>query len=120
MYDENILSDLHKDAYGYRPCEGYYEYWNSLNEKGKNSEWNSLCELLKMNERREELEKNRSIVILSATINDVMDTCKTSWSNAVKILMDAEDADDVGYFLWNNGICSTQYEYQFIKLMKGI
>lgn len=41
-YDENILSDLHKEAYGFRPRERYFEWWANLTVAEKNAEWDYL------------------------------------------------------------------------------
>jgi hypothetical protein len=41
-FDENILSDLHKDAYGFRPSEIFFREWDLLDDDGKQDLWDQL------------------------------------------------------------------------------
>jgi hypothetical protein len=41
-YDEDIVSDLHKDAWGFRPSSYWWYRWNEGSDASKQSMWNSL------------------------------------------------------------------------------
>lgn len=58
-YDERIVSDLHKDAYGFRPREAFWAEWNTSDEDGKQAIWDYLCEALdaEMEAQRERDER---------------------------------------------------------------
>jgi len=43
-YDERIVSDLHKDTYGFRPCSGWWTEWKASDEDGKQAIWDMLLE----------------------------------------------------------------------------
>ena len=43
-YDDGILSDLHKDAYGFRPSSDFFREWDLLNSDGKQDLWDSLVD----------------------------------------------------------------------------
>ena len=43
-YDESIISDLHKDAYGFRPSQYWWQEWKASDEDGKQAIWDYLCE----------------------------------------------------------------------------
>jgi hypothetical protein len=43
-YDENIISDLHKDVYGFRPRQDWWAHWNSVPEASKQAIWDHLCD----------------------------------------------------------------------------
>ena len=45
-YDDNLVSDLHKDAYGFRPTEGFWIRWENSSEAQKQEEWDYLCKTL--------------------------------------------------------------------------
>lgn len=45
-YDEQIVSDLHKDAYGFRPREMFWAEWNNCTPDGKQELWDNLLEAL--------------------------------------------------------------------------
>lgn len=46
IYDENILSDLHKDAYGFRPGESFWARWKADSVAERNATWNGLLRSL--------------------------------------------------------------------------
>lgn len=43
-YDETIISDLHKDVYGFRPRQDWWAIWNTVGEDAKQAIWDYLCE----------------------------------------------------------------------------
>jgi hypothetical protein len=57
-FDESIVSDLHKDARGFRPSAGWWDCWNFQDNDGKQAAWNTLVdELAENNSRGREREK---------------------------------------------------------------
>jgi hypothetical protein len=45
-FDENIVSDLHKDARGFRPGQSWWQMWNALGDAEKQNVWDALCDEL--------------------------------------------------------------------------
>ena len=45
-YDENLISDLHKAAYGIRPTATFRECWYAMTPLQKQYEWEYLCKLV--------------------------------------------------------------------------
>ena len=43
-FDENIVSDLHKEAYGTRPGEYFWTDWDAANADGKQRIWDQLLD----------------------------------------------------------------------------
>ena len=44
-FDANTLSDLHKDAYGFRPrSEEFWNAWDSADDDGKQRIWDDLLD----------------------------------------------------------------------------
>ena len=44
-FDENIVSDLHKDAYGFRPrSEEFWADWDAADNYGKQRIWDNLLD----------------------------------------------------------------------------
>ena len=52
-FDEQTVSDLHKDARGFRPRAAFIEGWNQSDDENKQAIWNGLLREL---ERQEEWE----------------------------------------------------------------
>jgi hypothetical protein len=43
-YDESIISDLHKDVYGFRPRQDWWANWKAISEDAKQAIWDYLCD----------------------------------------------------------------------------
>lgn len=41
-FDESIISDLHKDAYGFRPSSAWWVEWNSMSSDEKQETWERI------------------------------------------------------------------------------
>ena len=41
-YDEAIVSDRHKEAFGFRPSEGFWVNWNCASDDAKQTIWDAL------------------------------------------------------------------------------
>ena len=46
-FDENVVSDLHKDAYGFRPDQSFWSFFAAANPDQKQAVWDSLLADLK-------------------------------------------------------------------------
>ena len=92
-FDENILSDLHKDAYGIRPTEGFWDWWKLCHNDGKQEIWDRLLEDLRRANEEEKEALTRGIVEAEAEIRDQMTICGCTRRDAVRHLCDAYDCD---------------------------
>lgn len=45
-FDELSVSDLHKDAYGFRPSESFWQEWTLANDDEKQYLWDSMIDVL--------------------------------------------------------------------------
>jgi hypothetical protein len=45
-FDENAISDLHKDAYGFRPGQYFWADWAEASDHGKQEIWDELIVVL--------------------------------------------------------------------------
>jgi Fic family protein len=45
-FNENSVNDLHKNARGFHPTQGWLECWNYQDEQGKQAAWNVLIDEL--------------------------------------------------------------------------
>ena len=43
-FEEDIVSDLHKDAYGFRPSESFWVNWNCASDDAKQTVWDGLID----------------------------------------------------------------------------
>lgn len=104
-YDENLVSDLHKDAYGFRPREGFWARWETLSEQERQAEWDSLM----AEARRSAAEDERRADDCEARANDEIAMVRRlvgcDAASAVRHLHDAYGTDgDDGFLEYSMGV----------------
>lgn len=60
-FDASIISDLHKDARGFRPTQQWTQTFNAAQDSEKQWIWDNLCRELEEELERERQEENRAI-----------------------------------------------------------
>lgn len=104
-FDENTVSDLHKDAFGFRPCQNWWADWQSMNPIGKQQEWDSLIVSL---ERRIEEDKADEAYAVEKFVKLVETTIAAGAGDvetAHRWIMEASDCNgDWEYLCWTHGL----------------
>ena len=52
-YEDNIISDLHKDAYGFRPSQRFFDDWAEYTPAEKQECWDLLIDAMKASQEQE-------------------------------------------------------------------
>ncbi len=60
-FDENLVSDLHKDARGSRPDEYFWEEWTNIDAAGKQLIWERLLGELDVAVKEEQTREQQAI-----------------------------------------------------------
>jgi hypothetical protein len=60
-FDENLVSDLHKDARGSRPDEYFWEEWTNIDSAGKQLIWERLLGELDVAVKEEQTREQQAI-----------------------------------------------------------
>ena len=109
-YSDDIISDLHKDARGFRPNEYFWEEWTQSPEDAKQRIWDKLVEEMEQSQKEEARIEAEKLVEFRETVRQTIRFCDVDWRGAVRFLADAEgdEIDDneqtFDYFLWKQGI----------------
>ena len=109
-YCDNIISDLHKDARGYRPRRAFMEMWNESTPQTKQEVWDMLCEEMDLSQKEQKRAEIEALSELRINLREVMNTCHCNWKKALVYLADAEgedidhDEQTFDFFLWKQGI----------------
>ena len=93
-FDEKIVSDLHKDARGFRPTEAFWNAWNFQNDEGKQTAWNVLLDELSETIDRERAEQAAALASFEKRINDTIALGARDVKTALKWIFEAEQFDD--------------------------
>lgn len=104
-FDNDTVSDLHKDAYGFRPCQNWWADWGSMNDVGKQQEWDSLVEALKYSNLQDELNEKVAIEKFEKTLTKTIASGAPNRETAIRWLFEGGDYNgDMDYFAWNFGL----------------
>ena len=105
-FDENIVSDLHKDAYGFRPGERFWAEWSLTDNDGKQRMWDALlddAERAVENEREYQIE----------AIHDLEDRIKFMQSTIIGCTRD----DAIRYL---HDVYNTNGDVEYLEFHLGV
>jgi hypothetical protein len=109
-FDENIVSDLHKDARGYRPTEYFWEEWTQCGDDTRQAMWDNLCRELEETMNRERKAEARAALALTERLEQMYALGAKTEVQALKWIMEAEEFDDsdlrygASYFCYHFGL----------------
>ena len=109
-FDENIVSDLHKDARGFRPTEYFWEEWTQCGDDTRQAMWDNLCKELEETMDRERRLEAEAMIALHQRIQGTMLLGAKDEVQALKWIMEAEEFDDndlrygASYFCYHFGL----------------
>ena len=117
-YDSKLVSDLHKDAYGFRPSVHYMVEWDKASLSGKQAIWDGLLVDLEREIEQEKLATTRSVEIFEGMITNSIMLGATDRDTAIRWLTQAEDfkhAQAVEAWVWEHGILFTDLGREVVK-----
>lgn len=122
-FDDNLISDLHKDAYGFRPRRAFMEKWNGMNRVHKQLLWDELCDILDENIEAEKVQAAEALANLRHNIYLRMNSLKCNWKLALRLLIVKERCDpecdqDFEHALWKMDI-GYEDSNNILKLYRG-
>jgi hypothetical protein len=105
-FDEDSVSDLHKDAYGFRPYSAWWSWWNICSDDEKQAEWEMLIRAMKRSMEQEEIIQIEMTTRFESRIDMIIASGAGDRKTAVRWMMDSMDVEhhDVSYFEYLNGI----------------
>jgi hypothetical protein len=104
-FDETLVSDLHKDAYGFRPTAGWWDCWNHQDDAGKQAAWNTLLDDLEQAHEREAQEQIAAINAFELEIATALDVGAVSREDAVRWIVQGLELDDIDMMYGGSAIC---------------
>ena len=88
-FDESIVSDLHKDAYGFRPMSTFWAQWNASSDADKQHSWDHLLEELDYTVNREANEKIAALNAFELEVANALDLGASSREVAVRWVVES-------------------------------
>lgn len=104
-FDGNIVSDLHKDAYGYRPGEYFWAEWNNSSDADKQHIWDRLIQELQLLMELEAEQEIDAINTFELEIANALDLGAPSREDAVRWIVDGMNLSAVDVMYGSDYIC---------------
>ena len=89
-FDEQIVSDLHKDARGYRPTEYFWEEWSQCGDDTRQSMWDNLLEELAAETARQLDAYARAEIAFHQRVQGTMVAGARDELTAIRWILEAE------------------------------
>ncbi len=103
-FDENIVSDLHKDAFGFRPSQSWWYGWTHASDEGKQHEWDHMLKALERANEEDREREDRAIKAFEDRVANLIHS-GTNRERVIAWLIEAEDVSgDVDHFCYKHGL----------------
>ena len=114
-----IMSDLHKDAYGFRPRGTDFSSWTMEELEAEADRYSAIC---KENADAEAIYAAEQVEIFKATLQKTIDCGAGDRATALRWLFEGSELDayDVEHFVWQLGFPYTDYGRSLKKELIGI
>ena len=123
-FDENIVSDLHKDAYGFRPGADFWSDWKNASSNTKQKVWDDLLVDLEHSIERDRAEANAAAEEFMLRIEKMNEYGAADYETALRWIVDAEgpfeNDQDIEHFVWKQGLLCCEFGRHLVKDIKGI
>jgi len=122
-YSEDCISDLHKEVYGFRPGESFWQEWNESTPGVKQKIWDEYCDA---NERQMKEEKEAeafAVEEFKALVARTIELGAKDEETALRWLAEDErfyDSQDVEHFVWSYGILFTDYGRKLVQDLTSV
>ena len=115
---ENTISDLHKDAWGYRPSQGFWVRWDCATDDAKQKIWNDLIDDMVKNDAEEAKIKSENASKLAKRIKEVCQLGASNYRTAIRWILEADELEHDQYY--EGGQLAWEYNlaYRHKKLFK--
>jgi hypothetical protein len=117
-YDDALVSDLYKDAYGFRPSFGYLQYWKEASPEGKQYIWDELLAELANSIEREKQEEIYCLDKFEKLIAQTISYGAGDRETALRWLTSSENfahSQSVEGWVWEQGILFTETGRLLVK-----
>ena len=104
-FANELISDMHKDAYGRRPTTSFMDAWMFDSDEGKQATWDYLQMIIEEDAAQQCDDAADALARFKDKLRSVMADYGYTWKQAVRFLSrEAKMADDLPYFLWRQGV----------------
>lgn len=98
-YCDDTVSDLHKDAYGFRPGNDFWVWWESATEVQKQELWDTLVRYSRAEAEEDARRQKQSVERFEALVATTISAGAGNRETALRWIMDASNCNGDWEFL---------------------
>ena len=117
-YSDDLVSDLHKDAWGHRPGERFWFHWEIADQDAKQAIWDNLIDDMVKNDAEEAKAKKDNASKLAQRIREVCKLGANNYRTAIKWIIDADGLEHDKYYGGDQLAWEYNIEFRHRKLFK--
>ena len=127
-FSEELLSDLHKDARGFRPrSDAFWTAWADANDQGKQAIWDGLIQEMEIADQEERESEQQSIAEFEDVVQEYISLGAQDRSTALCWLIQDDmfrpgfyHKQDIEHWVYDQGILFTDYGRELVKELMEI
>lgn len=104
-FDEQIVSDLHKDARGWRPREYFWNEWDAASDDEKQVIWDRLLDELDWEMERQKRAHERAIADFEENISINMSVGALTREVAIRWIVESLNPDEIDLRYGGSWVC---------------
>ena len=106
-YDENTFSDLHKEAFGFRPSSYAWAEWNEASPARKQEIWDDLCDAHSRAMDEERAREAAAVASFEERISALIEVGARDRETAGRWLVESLGMDDCDRMYGGSYVCYT-------------
>ncbi len=122
-FDEQTISDLHKDARGFRPHAAFIEGWNSSDDENKQAIWDGLLRELDQVQLEEDRREREALADFELEVLRTIDLGAGDRKTALRWMTQSStfhNSQCVEGWVFNRGILFTDFGRELVKELMDI
>ena len=122
-FDDQTVSDLHKDARGFRPHAAFMEGWNSSDDENKQAIWDGLIRELERHQAWEAMLERKALLDFHDELEILIESGAGDRQTALRWMTETEtfhNSQSVEHWVYNQGILFTDYGRELVKELMDI
>lgn len=117
-YSDDLVSDLHKDAWGCRPTERFWFHWEIADQDAKQAIWDNLIDDMVKNDAEEAERKKANASNLAKRIKEVCKLGARNYRTAIRWIIEADELKPDLYYEGDQLAWEYNIDYKHKKLFQ--
>jgi len=123
-FSNELVSDLHKDAFGFRPSADFMDMWyNGLSDEGRQAEWDYMVKAMEQSIDEEKLREKADLEVFEKDLARIMNAYNIDEQTALRWMVQSErieNSQDIEHWVWQCGILFTDRGREVVEILKKI